>query len=178
MKKKVFTVLTALVLMSAFVMAQTSTKIAVINPQKVLQNSIAGKKILKKLQNLQKAKQNKINRMRRELSNLEQKLQTQGFTMSDAARLDLQKKIDSKKATIQQEIKAAQMDIQYQSNKLLGQITKELEPIIKQIRKEKGIAIIFDLTRAGVIDMDKSLDITDLVIQRYNKMKLSATKKK
>ncbi len=178
MKKRILTSLVALVLLSAFVLAQSTFKIAVINPQKVLQNSIEGKKILKKLQNLQKSKQDKINRMRRELNNLEQKLQTQGFTMSDAARLELQKKIDSKKASIQQEIKAAQMDIQYQSNKLLGQITKELEPIIKQIRKEKGIAIIFDLTRAGVIDMDKSLDITDLVIQRYNKMKLSGRKKK
>ncbi len=177
MKKRILSSLVALVLLGAFVFAQSTTKIAVINPQKVLQNSIEGKKILKKLQNLQKAKQDKINRMRRELSNLEQKLQTQGFTMSDAARLDLQKKIDSKKASIQQEIKAAQMDIQYQSNKLLGQITKELEPIIKKIRKERGITIIFDVTRAGIIDMDKAIDITDIVIQRYNKMKLSSTKK-
>ena len=177
MKKRILSSLVALVLLGVFVFAQSTTKIAVINPQKVLQNSIEGKKILKKLQNLQKAKQDKINRMRRELNNLEQKLQTQGFTMSDAARLDLQKKIDSKKASIQQEIKAAQMDIQYQSNKLLGQITKELEPIIKKIRKERGITIIFDVTRAGIIDMDKAIDITDIVIQRYNKMKLSSTKK-
>ncbi len=177
MKKRILTSLVILFLFGAFVYAQSSTKIAVINPQKVLQNSIEGKRILKKLQNLQKAKQNKINRMRRELNNLEQKLQTQGFTMSDAARLDLQKKIDSKKASIQQEIKAAQMDIQYQSNKLLGKITKELEPIIKKIRKERGITIIFDITRAGIIDMDKAIDITDIVIQRYNKMKLSSTKK-
>ncbi len=177
MKKRILSSLVVLVLLGAFVFAQSTTKIAVINPQKVLQNSIEGKKILKKLQNLQKAKQDKINRMRRELNNLEQKLQTQGFTMSDAARLDLQKKIDSKKASIQQEIKAAQMDIQYQSNKLLGQITKELEPIIKKIRKERGITIIFDVTRAGIIDMDKAIDITDIVIQRYNKMKLSSTKK-
>ncbi len=177
MKKRILSSLVALILLGAFVFAQSSTKIAVINPQKVLQNSIEGKKIVKKLQNLQKAKQDKINRMRRELNNLEQKLQTQGFTMSDAARLDLQKKIDSKKASIQQEIKAAQMDIQYQSNKLLGQITKELEPIIKKIRKERGITIIFDVTRAGIIDMDKAIDITDIVIQRYNKMKLSSTKK-
>jgi len=177
MKKRILTLFVATLVVGAFAFAQTGMKIAVINPQKVLQNSIEGKKILKKLQNLQKAKQDKINRMRRELSNLEQKLQTQGFTLSDAARLDLQKKIDAKKTSIQQEIKSAQMDIQYQSNKLLGKITKELEPIIKKIRQEKGITIIFDLTRAGIIDMDKSIDITDLVIQRYNKMKLSSKKK-
>jgi Skp family chaperone for outer membrane proteins len=182
MKKRILTLTMVIVIIIAgttlfYAQSNNGMKIAVINPQKVLSKSIAGQKVMKKLDNLQKAKQKKLTRLKRELSTLENKLQTQGLTMSEQARMNLQKKIDAKKASLQQEYKNAQMDMQFQSKQLLGKVQKELEPIIKKIRQEKKIAIIFDVTRAGIVDMDKSIDITDEVIQRYNKSKLKPKKK-
>ncbi len=182
-KKRVFTLILVIAVITvgttvAIAQSSNAMKIAVINPQKVLANSIEGKKVMKKLSNLQKNKQNKLTRMKNELATLENKLQTQGLTMSEQARINLQKRIDAKKSLLQQEYKNAQLDMQYQSKQMLGRIQKELEPIIKKIRKERHISIIFDVTRAGIVDMDKSIDITDEVIRRYNKIKLSSKSNK
>jgi len=147
-------------------------KIAVINPQEVLQNSIEGKKALKQLNDLKQRKSDKLEQMRKELTTMQEKLNSQGITMSEDARIQLQNQIDSQKASIQQEYKEAQRSIQYESRKILGKIQDELKPIIQKLRKERGYSIIFDVTTAGIIDMDESIDITEEVIKRYNQTKI------
>ncbi len=153
------------------------TKIAVINPDKVLRESISGKKAIGELQKIRNQKQGVLQKKQNELKALQDKLETQKFTLSEEARLKLAKKIDDKKVEIQRYAKDADLEIQMKMKKLFDKIQKEIQPIIEKIRVEKGIDLILDI-RAGIISMNPQIDITDLVIERYNRYTLSKPKGK
>ena len=93
------------------------------------------------------------------------------MTMSDKARLDLTKEIESKKSSLQNEYNNAQRDLQFQQQEIFGKIQEALSPIIKAIREEKGLTVILD--KRSIVDFDPSIEITDEVVQRYNKASLA-----
>jgi Skp family chaperone for outer membrane proteins len=59
--------------------------------------------------------------------------------------------------------------------KLVAPVFKEMEAIIEEIGEEKGFSLILD-SRAGVLYLDPTMDISDLVVQELNK-RLADTKK-
>ncbi len=160
---------------ASFSLYAQGTKIAVINPDKVLRESIAGKKALNEITKIRNQKQGVLQKKQNELKSLQQKLDSQKFTLSEEARLRLAKKIDDKKVEIQRYAKDADLEIQMKMKKLFSKIQKEIQPIIEKIRVEKGIDLILDI-RAGIISMNPQIDITDLVIERYNRYTLNKGK--
>ena len=98
--KKTLSLLTlltlAMLLGGGFLSAQS--KIGILDPQEILEKSIEGKKAFTKLQDFQKMKGEQLEKMKKDADLLEEKLRTQGMTMSDKARLDLTKEIESKKS--------------------------------------------------------------------------------
>ena len=163
--KKTLSLLTlltlAMLLGGGFLSAQS--KIGILDPQEILEKSIEGKKAFTKLQDFQKMKGEQLEKMKKDADLLEEKLRTQGMTMSDKARLDLTKEIESKKSSLQNEYNNAQRDLQFQQQEIFGKIQEALSPIIKAIREEKGL----------IVDFDPSIEITDEVVQRYNKASLA-----
>jgi len=47
-------------------------------------------------------------------------------------------------------------------------------PIIEQVRIDKGLDLIFDLTRSGTVYFNPALDLTDEVVRRYDASKTAA----
>ena len=172
--KKTLSLLTlltlAMLLGGGFLSAQS--KIGILDPQEILEKSIEGKKAFTKLQDFQKMKGEQLEKMKKDADLLEEKLRTQGMTMSDKARLDLTKEIESKKSSLQNEYNNAQRDLQFQQQEIFGKIQEALSPIIKAIREEKGLTVILD--KRSIVDFDPSIEITDEVVQRYNKASLAA----
>ena len=171
--KKTLSLLTlltlAMLLGGGFLSAQS--KIGILDPQEILEKSIEGKKAFTKLLDFQKMKGEQLEKMKKDADLLEEKLRTQGMTMSDKARLDLTKEIESKKSSLQNEYNNAQRDLQFQQQEIFGKIQEALSPIIKAIREEKGLTVILD--KRSIVDFDPSIEITDEVVQRYNKASLA-----
>jgi hypothetical protein len=69
-------------------------KIAIINPQRVFQESVEGKAALNRVQALIAKKQNEGQEKTKQLQANQQKLQTSGSVMNDAARSQLEKEIE------------------------------------------------------------------------------------
>jgi len=70
--KKTLTFVFVILIAGLYVHAEM--KIGVIDPQKVVQNTTRGKEVMKKLENLGKAKQKTITDMRNEIKGLEKEL--------------------------------------------------------------------------------------------------------
>ena len=116
-----------------------------------------------------------IYRSRAHCGPLGQRVQSQvdrRSTHAHKARLDLTKEIESKKSSLQNEYNNAQRDLQFQQQEIFGKIQEALSPIIKAIREEKGLTVILD--KRSIVDFDPSIEITDEVVQRYNKASLAA----
>jgi len=50
----------------------------------------------------------------------------------------------------------------------LSKIQDELIPLIEQLRKDKDLDLIFDLTKTGTVYFDPALDLTAELVRRYD----------
>jgi outer membrane protein len=170
--KTVAAVLLAGGLLASGTLFAQNVKIAVMSSNDVLGKSVEGKKVIAQLDTYKQNKQKELDSLQKDIAALDQKLASQGASMNEKTRLDLSKDIDAKKMNFQKEVADAQKELETQQNQLLNKVRQDLFPIIRGIRKEKGITIIMEASPA-IVDYDETLDITNEVIQRYDKTSAS-----
>jgi outer membrane protein len=145
-------------------------KIAVVNPPRVFQESMEGKVALARVNALTQKKQNEGSEKNKQLQANQQKLQTSGALLSDAARTALEKEIERQQVDIQRFQQDAQAEINELQNEVQQDFVKKITPILGQVASEKGLQLVFQVD-AGLAFVAPGLDLTDEVIK-----KLDATK--
>ncbi len=163
MKKTLVIVITILTLA---LYTFSEVKIGVINAQKVIASTKRGKDIQKKLENLSKAKQKKVEAMQMEIKNLEKSLQSPA--LNTTAREKKAVEIQNKKTKLKRYYEDTQKELRRQYQKEMQKLQKEVMPIIDKIGKSKGFTIVFDLSISGISYFDKTIDITDVVIKEID----------
>jgi outer membrane protein len=147
-------------------------KVAVVNPPRIFQESMEGKVALARVNALTQKKQNEGVEKNKQLQANQQKLQTSGTLLSDAARTALEKEIEKEQVDIQRFQQDAQAEINELQNEVQQEFVRKVTPILAQVGGEKGLYLIIQLD-AGVAWIEPGLDITNDVIK-----KLDATKPK
>ncbi|MFW6132227.1 MAG: OmpH family outer membrane protein [Candidatus Aminicenantaceae bacterium] len=160
------------VLVASGSMAQQENNIGVINPQRVLENSIEGKRVIQRLQEKNKELQTKIANIDEEIQKLETKMNTQRLTLTQEAVMALSSDLDKKRTERKRLSEDAQREINELQGRLFNRLQNELLPIVEEIGKEKNFDVIFDVTKQGaVVYFNPGVDITDEVIKRYDASK-------
>jgi len=172
MKKSLFSIF-ALLALTTFAVAET--KIGIINPQLVLQNSVKGKQVIEKLRSLNLAKQKTYETMQKEIETLEKDILSPALNQETREKksADLQnKRIDIKRFA-----EDAQKDSMAIQQKEFESLQRELMPIIEKIAKANGYSMVLDLNTAGVTFFEPAIDVTDQVIKAYDAQVASPVKK-
>jgi outer membrane protein len=143
-------------------------KIAYINIQRVANESGEGKTLTAKVQALVQKKQAEANDKNKALQADQQKLQSGGSVLSDAARAELEKKIERQNVDIQRMTQDAQQEVQELQQELQNEFQRKLLPIVQKVFDEKGLHILFSAADAGIVLADPGLDITNEVIKRFD----------
>lgn len=163
MKKKLILIF-SIIALSLFVFSEL--KVGVINPQKVIENTKRGKQIIEKFNKLRNSTQNKIKQMNSEIEQLEKDITNPA--LSNDARAQKARQLEDKKLKRKRYLEDAQKEFQSQYRNETGRLYKEVMPIIEEIGKAKGFMLILDLSTAGIAYFDKTIDITNEVVQAYN----------
>ena len=152
------------------VAAQTITpKIAVIDVQKLVVESAAGKEAQVRVKKVVDSKQGEGDKLQKELASLQQRITDQGPSMNDEKRDQLNKEYQEKGIAYKRFQDDAQRDVQEAQQKELGELEKRVLPVINQVGKEKGYTLIFNKFAPGMlVYADDSVDITDEVLRRFN----------
>jgi len=149
--------------------APTFTKIGVIEVQRIVQESAVGKESLARVQKLQQAKQEDLQKRQKELRDLEQKIQDQGKALSEDAMEKLQKEYQGKAVDLKRFQDDAQRELEEAQRKELGDLEKRIMPVINDVAREQGYQLVFNKFNSGLLFADdKSTDLTDAVITRFN----------
>ena len=169
MKKAVLSLLVA-TLFALPGLAQTGapTRVAVINVQRVLLESNQGKVAREKLERVAQSKQEKAQAMRTELENLEKEISTKRLSLSQDKLEEMTKSYDEKKIALQRFAQDADRELKTEEQKTLIELEKSIRPVIDQIGKEMGFALIFNKLESGLVYASDAVEITDMVIKRYN----------
>lgn len=146
-----------------------SAKIAIVDTQKVLQESKAAKEAraslmadIKKKRALYQKKQEEALRLQKELS-LKSKDSSPEALRGEREKLALEVK-NLKRLKVDME-----EDLRRKNVELTQKILQEVREVVKDYRKKKKYTVI--LEKRSVITSDESIDITDQIIKLYDKKK-------
>ena len=152
-------------------------KFAFIDIQAIASNSSEGKAATAKLDELRKKKNSELTAKSNALKAMQDKLQSGGTVLNDAARSQLEKDIEKAQRDLQFAQQDAQTEVQDLTNQLQGEFQEKLNPIIEQIRVDKGLMLIFSIRDSGVVAAEPGLDLSSEVIKRFDAATKTAPKK-
>ncbi len=143
------------------------TKFAFVNTQRIAAESAEGKVATTKLKALNDKKVLELNERQKQLQAQQQKLESGGSVLSDAARGDLEKGIEKLQVDLQRFTQDAQAEVQDFNNQLQAEFERKLRPVIAIVSQEKRLQIVFG-PEAGIVWADAAIDITDDVIKKFD----------
>lgn len=143
-------------------------KIAVIDTEKILLSSVAGKKALADLKKLQEQRENELRAKAQELKDLQNKISEGRLSLAQDKLADLSKQYEEKEIGLRRQQDDATRELNKKRDEMLGQIDDRVMPVINQLGKDLGYTLIFRKFESGLIYADEAVDITPLVIQRLD----------
>jgi outer membrane protein len=167
MKNLLISVAVAALAVPAF--AQTApAKIAVIDVQKVLSQSAAGKATIEKLKKLQDERIARAKSMDEEVKKIESDLSTKRLSLSEDKIQEMGKQLNDKKIAMQRYAQDADREVGEARDRELMALEAKIKPVIDAMGKEMGLAAIFNKFEAGLVYASDAIDITEPVVKRFN----------
>jgi len=163
---KTLIVLSIAALSAQIVAAQAN--VAVIDIQRVVTESDAGKEALGKLKQLQDEKIAEGQKIQTEADSLREQLTKQRFTLTDEKIAELNKQLEDKGTELRRFQEDAQRELDDARRTALGGLEERILPVIDEVGREKGLTLIFNKFQSGLVFADEEVDITDEVIRRFN----------
>jgi outer membrane protein len=148
--------------------APTSIRVAVIDVERLVRDSALGKEAFGRVKKISDDKKAENDRLQKELRDIEQKLSTQGQSLSDDKREQLQKQYNEKSIDYKSFTEKASRDLDQVQKKELADLERRVFPIITQLGKERGYTLIFNKFQSGLVFADDAADITEDVLKRFN----------
>ena len=164
--------------LAGLVPAQEANKIGIVNSQDILDKSVEGQRVMGQLQAADKKYTESITRLDDQIKQLQNRLSAQRLTLTAEAAAGIQADIQKKQTERQRMAEDASRAMQELQARTLDQLQIEIMPIIEQVRKDKGLDVIFDLGKSGVAFMSPALDLTAEILQRYDALKAAPPAKK
>lgn len=143
-------------------------KIAVIDTEKILLSSQAGKKALADLKKLQEAKENELRTKAQELKDLQSKITEGRLSLAQDKLADLSKQYEEKEIALRRLQDDATRELNKKRDEMLAAIDGRVMPVINQAGKDLGYTLIFRKFESGLIYADEAVDITNVIIQRLD----------
>lgn len=173
---KKFLVTVAVAALAAPMFAQTTpARVAVIDVNKVLTQSTAGKAAYEKLKKMQDDRMAKAKSMTDEVQKLDSEIATKRISLSEDKLAEMQKQLADKRISMQRYAQDAEREIGEARDRELMALENKIKPVIDTIGKEMGLAAIFNKFESGLVYASDAIDITDTVIKRFNEAQPAAT---
>ena len=144
-------------------------KIAVVDIDQALNSTEEGKAAREELSRKQREAQSKVQPMLDRYKALEEEIKAKKFVLSDEALFQKQLDLAEMRNEIQSRMKEIEGQLQVDQKRLEGPLITKLGEIIEDVGKDQGFELILRRGAPGVLYTREALDITDIVIERYNK---------
>jgi outer membrane protein len=153
--------------------AESSNKIATVNIQEVLLGSSAGQEVKKVLEAKVEELQGSFQKEQEEVDALRSEIEKKSSVWTQQVREEKEREYQKRVREVQLKTEDAQFELQQLEKQLMGPILNELQKVIKEVGEKNGYAFIMD-SRAGLLYVDKALDISDTVQKELNNRKQAA----
>lgn len=160
----------AAVLFTARPVLSEGLKIAVIDVNKILNESEAGKEARKKMEARYEELKKKIEKVNQEARTMKEELDKQKILLGKEKAREREEALAGKVGELRQLTQEAEKEMQARQGELTREILKRVEGKIDKVVEEEKIDLLLD-RGSGVVHAATSLDITDKVLSLVNQEK-------
>jgi outer membrane protein len=145
-------------------------RVAVVDFQKAVVDNSEGKKAQEKFMAEVNKRQKDFEEKQKNLSDLQNKLQTQDKVLGDPAKADLSRQIDKLNTDLQRMNDDAQKDLGDLQQQLFRPIMEQTQKVLQAYSTENGFSVVFDVSSQAnsIIYADNVSDITTEIIRRVD----------
>jgi len=143
-------------------------KIGVVDIDQAISSTEEGKAAREEFARKQRDAEAEVQPMYERYKELEDELKAKKFVLSDEALFQKQLDLAEMRNQIQNKMKELEGQLKVDQKRLEGPLTAKLIGIIEDIGKSRGFTMILRRGTPGVLYTREALDITDLVIEKYN----------
>jgi outer membrane protein len=158
---------TAAGLLAAAVGLSAQTKVAVIDLQKAVLDTAEIKKASAALEAKYKPRQAAMEKLRKELEDIQQKLQTMAGKLTQQAEAEMTLEGQRKQRDLQRMGEDLQADVDAERNDILNRSSQRMQKIVAQIAEQKGLDLVVDVNSR--IFHKPALEITAEATAAYDK---------
>ena len=143
-------------------------KVGIVDIDQAISSTEEGKAAREEFARKQRGAEALLAPMMERYKELEEELKAKKFVLSDEALFQKQLDIAEIRNQIQNKMKELEGQLQVDQKRLEGPLTAKLVMIIEDIGRSKGFTMILRRGAPGLLYTREALDITDLVIEKYN----------
>ena len=143
-------------------------KVGVVDIDQAISSTEKGKAAREEFARKQREAQAKIQPMIDKYTALEEELKAKKFVLSDEALFQKQLDLVEMRNQIQSRMKEIEGEMQVAQKRIEGPLIARLGEIIEDLGKSQGFTLILRRGAPGVLYTREALDITDIVIEKYN----------
>ncbi len=159
----------AAALLFAAVPARAETKrIAVIDVNRVLNESSAGKVAKEKMQARYDELKKKLETMQDEAKRMKEELDKQKILLGKEKLKEKEDALAAKVAELRQLTQESEKEMQARQGELTREVLKQIEGILEKFVAEEKIHLVLERS-GGVVHFDPDLDITSKILERLDK---------
>lgn len=145
-------------------------RIGVVDPQKVLEETDAGKRAKDSLSNFMKNRQSLIELEEKELKRMEEDIIKQASILSAGARREREEQFRRRAIEFQQKANELNREIQEKQKEVLEAFREKVERIVAKVAQQMGLLVVMEKGRGGpTVYNDSALDISPQVIEEFNR---------
>ncbi|WP_035238607.1 OmpH family outer membrane protein [Desulfobacter vibrioformis] len=149
-------------------LAADATKIGMVNFEKIVKESSAGKVMQKDLKAKLEQLQAKLEAEEKKVQDMKTALDREALVLSAEKKLERQRELRDRADDLKKMNADYTQEMQILQNKRMNEIQKDIFDISNKIGTAKGYLLIIEKKVAGVIYAADKVDITDEVIKEYN----------
>lgn len=149
---------------------RTETRVAVVDPQRLLSDTSAGKKARETLASFAKNRQALVELEERELRRMEEDFLKQSSVLSAGAKREREEQFRRKMAEYQQKVGELNREVQDKQKEVLDEFREKIEGVVATVAKRLGFRVVVDRGRGGpTLYFDEAVDISAQVIEEFDK---------
>ncbi len=148
----------------------TGFKVAYINMQQLFQVAPGRAEAAATLEKEKGVMNDQVKAMQDTMAKLVETFEKEQTTMTPAAKTERTKLLQTKQTSFEERLQKMQNTTQEREQDLLAPIQELMQKALEDFRAEGGYTVIFDIAQAGIVAVDKNLDMTDRVATRLAKL--------
>jgi len=168
MKQQILWCMAAGLLIGAPVLAADSVKIGYVDVRTVVLESKSGKQHKVDMEKFVKDKQAALKKEEDKLKTLQQNLEKEMLTLTEAQKQEKQRDFQGKVQVFQKSAQEAEREVRQKDTEYTNKALEEVRKVITEVAKDEKVGLVLGKTEMSVLYAEDGMDLTAKVIKKYD----------